>query len=66
MSPVSKNQQSHVNKYIKKNYDRTLVTTKKGEKERIQAVAERVGESMNQFVVTAINERMEKIGVSHE
>lgn len=56
---VSKAQQQAVNKYIRNNYDRIALTVKKGDKKRIQAAADRVGESVNNYIRTAIDRRME-------
>ena len=58
MSPISKAQQEHVKKYMKKKYDRTLITVKKGELEAIKAAAAAEGESMNQYIITAVERRM--------
>lgn len=58
--PVSKAQQKAVNKYVKDNYDRVLVTMPKGQKEAIKAHAERRGESVNGFIGRAISETMER------
>lgn len=57
---VSKAQQKAVAKYMKNNYDELKIRTEKGQKEIIKAHAESVGESMNQFVIRAINETMER------
>lgn len=57
---VSKAQQKAVAKYMKNNYDELKIRTEKGQKEIIKTHAETLGESMNQFVVRAINETMER------
>lgn len=57
---VSKAQQRAVNKYVKANYDRILLTMKKGRKELVQAHAEARGESVNAFINRAIDETMER------
>lgn len=57
---VSKAQQQAVNRYMKKNYDRVLVTFKKGDKERIQVAAEKSGESVNGYIKTAVEQRMQR------
>ena len=57
---ISKKQQGHVNKYIAKAYDRINLTVPKGQKEVIQAHAERQGESTNAFINRAINEAIER------
>jgi len=61
MSPVSKANQKAVNKYIKGNYDRINLTMPKGRKEVIQAAASAHGESVNSFIVTAVDERIERL-----
>ncbi|WP_394924166.1 hypothetical protein [uncultured Robinsoniella sp.] len=58
-SKVSKAQQKAVHKYVKNNYDRIELTVPKGQKATIKEHAEQQGESMNSFVVRAINETME-------
>lgn len=57
---VSKAQQKAVAKYMKNNYDELKIRTEKGQKEIIKSHAESLGESMNQFVIRAINETMER------
>ncbi len=57
---VSKAQQKAVAKYMKNNYDELKIRTEKGQKDIIKAHAEALGESMNQFVIRAINETMER------
>ena len=57
---VSKAQQQAVNRYMKKNYDRILVTFKKGDKARIQTAANHAGESVNGYIKTAVEERMQR------
>lgn len=59
---VSKAQQKAVNKYVKNNYDRINVTLPKGKKEIIEKAAAESGESVNGYIKTAINERMERQG----
>ena len=58
--PVSKAQQKAVNKYVKENYDRVLVTMPKGQRATIKAHAEARGESVNGFINRAIDEAMER------
>ena len=60
MSPVSKNQQKSVNKYIQKNYDRINLTLPRGKKAEIQEHAKANGESVNAFIARAIDQTMEK------
>lgn len=57
---VSKKQQASVNKYVRENYDRILVTTPKGKKDVIRSHAESQGESVNAFINRAIDETMER------
>ena len=59
-SKISKAQQKAVNKYVKNNYDRINVTFPKGHKEEIKAHAEAHNESMNAFIIRAVNETMER------
>lgn len=49
-----------INKYKKKAYDRLDLLVPKGDKERIKAHADSMGESVNGFVKRAINETMER------
>lgn len=58
--PASKAQQRAVSKYMKENYEEIKVRVMKGSKERIQAAAAAVGESVNGYIVEAINQRMER------
>lgn len=57
---VSKAQQKAVHKYVKNNYDRLELTVPKGRKAEIKAHAESHGESVNAFIVRAVNETMER------
>lgn len=57
---TSKAQQKAVNKYVKNNYDRINVTFPKGRKEEIKAHADTNRESVNAFIVRAVNETMER------
>ena len=45
---------------MQKSYDRLNVLVPQGRREDIKAAAAAVGESMNQYIVTAINQRMEQ------
>lgn len=49
------------NKFAAKAYDRLYPFVPKGRKAEIQATADALGESMNDFIVKAIEERMERI-----
>ena len=60
MSPVSKSQQKAVHKYVREKYDRINITVPKGRKEVLQTHAESVGQSLNAFVVQAVDERVER------
>lgn len=60
--PVSKANQRAVNKYVKTNYDRINVTMPKGQREIIKAAAAAAGESVNSYIVKAIEERMKNEG----
>lgn len=63
---VSKAQQASVNKYVKANYDRINVTIPKGRKDEIRAHAESRGQSVNGFIVAAIDEAMERDTIPSE
>ena len=46
------------NKYINKRYDRINLTVEKGEKDKIKAHAESMGESVNGYINRLIKEDM--------
>lgn len=46
-------------KYNEKSYDRIQLVVKKGKKAEIQAAAEKQGESLNAYVIGAVERRME-------
>ena len=57
--PASKAQQKAVHKYTKENYDRFLVSMKpKGRLEIVKTHAAAVGQSVNAYINTAIDEKM--------
>lgn len=57
--PVSKAQQKAVNKYMKENYDRFLLTLRpKGRLDTIKAHAAAQGESVNGFINRAIDNQI--------
>lgn len=58
--PASKAQQKAVNKYVKANYDLYQIKMPKGKKDDIKAVAAAVGESINQYIINAIEQRKER------
>ena len=60
--PVSKAQQKAVNKYVRENYDKLLLTMPKGRKDTIKVHAAAQGESVNGFINRAISETMERDG----
>lgn len=47
-----------INKYMGKAYDRINLTVRKGDKDKIKAHAESMGESVNGFINRAIDETM--------
>jgi len=57
---ISKAQQKAVHKYVKENYDRLNISVPKGQKAIIKVAAESKGESLNGYVVQAVDERMER------
>ncbi len=60
--PASKAQQKAVAKYMKENYDEIKVRVAKGQRERIKVHAEAQGQSVNGYIVEAVNEKMERDG----
>ncbi len=50
------------NTFNGKNYDRLYPFVKKGEKEKIERAATAAGQSLNDYVVTAVYQRMEREG----
>ena len=56
--PASKAQQKAVAKYMTANYDEIKVRVAKGQKDKIKAHVAETGESVNAFVVRAIEETM--------
>lgn len=61
---ISKAQQKAVQKYVKNNYDRVVLTLPKGRREAIKEHASHAGESMNAFIVRAVNETMAREGAA--
>lgn len=57
---TTKAQQRAVSKYMKENYDEIKVRVDKGRKDIIKARAASAGESVNQYITTAIEQRMER------
>lgn len=49
------------NKYAAKAYDRLYPFVPKGRKAEIQAAADSLGESLNDFIVKAIDDRIDRI-----
>lgn len=58
--PASKAQQKAVTKYMRENYDVYQVRMPKGKKESIKAAATAAGESLNQYIISAVDKRMEQ------
>ena len=59
--PVSDAQQRAVNKYLKNNLDDIKIRVKKGRKDELKAIAEEQGQSLNAFVLAAIDEKIERL-----
>lgn len=55
-----KNSPESINRYMQKTYDRLNVLVPKGRRDEIKAAASAAGESMNQYIVSAIDQRMER------
>ncbi len=67
--PASKAQQKAVTKYMKENYDVYQVRVPKGKKESIKVAATAAGESLNQYIINAVDQRMKQGpegGANHE
>lgn len=60
--PASKAQQKAVAKYMKENYDEIKVRVAKGQRERIKSHADASGQSVNGYIVEAVNEKIERDG----
>jgi len=52
------------NRYNSKAYDQLPIRVPKGHKSIIQAAADSAGESLNGYVVKAVNERIERDGTA--
>lgn len=53
---VSKKQQANVTRYVSKHYDQIKITVPKGERDRYKALAARLGVSVNQLFVQAVEQ----------
>ncbi len=49
------------NEFNKRNYDRIAVMLPKGKKDELKALCKKLGCSMNEFVNSAIDEKLEKM-----
>jgi hypothetical protein len=58
--PVSEAQKRARNKYDKSHYEYASVKLKLGCKSAIKASADRAGETLNEYIVKAIEKRMEE------
>lgn len=58
------NQIAYQNEFNKRNYDRIEIKVPKGRKAVIKAAATTAGQSVNEFIAKAIDERMERDGDS--
>jgi predicted HicB family RNase H-like nuclease len=55
------NRTEYKNQWMKENKDVKLLTLPKGRKAEIQAAADAAGETLNEYIVKAIDERMERL-----
>ena len=55
-----KNSPESINRYMAKAYDRITILVPKGDKEKIKAIAQDAGESVNAYINEAIRQRMER------
>ena len=51
-------QVSYVNEFVRQNYDRFSLTAPKGRKDEIKAAAKAAGMSLNEYILTAVAEKM--------
>ncbi len=57
------NQIKYQQEYNKKNYDRMEILMKKGKKEAVKAAAKAEKQSVSEYVMQAVDERMEREGM---
>ena len=57
---VGKTSAASKNKYNSKAYDRIEITPIKGSKAEIKAAADRAGQSVNAYILEAVQQRMER------
>lgn len=55
----SQAQNKATQRYIKNNYDSVMIRMPKGKKDKIKAFAESKNESLNGFIIRAVDEAME-------
>lgn len=60
MSPISEARRKANEKYNAKAYETVLIRVKKGQKDLIKYHAAKVGESINGYIVKAVQERMDQ------
>lgn len=56
--PASKAQQKAVSKYMKSNYDEIKIRVQKGDKDKFKSYADEAGESLNAYIIKAVNFRI--------
>ena len=49
------------NEFNKKNFDRTTIMTPKGKKDELKALCKDQGCSMNEFIISAIDEKIQRM-----
>lgn len=57
---ISAAQRKAVSKYETANYDKVLLRMPKGDRDRIKAHADTVGESLNGYIMQAVRDRMDQ------
>ena len=57
------NQKKYNNEYNKKNYDNLLIRLPKGTKEEWKKIAEEQGQSLNAFVIDAVNTKLRDLWI---
>jgi predicted HicB family RNase H-like nuclease len=53
-------QRKAVGNYEKNNYDKVLVRMYKGERDKIKEAADKVGQSVNAYIMESVRDRMNK------
>ena len=61
--PIRKSQIKAITKYEHNHYDKICIRLPKGTREKVKDMADKAGESMNEYIVNALKARMGDIEV---